>query len=272
RPQPRARRAQPRRAAASRLREDLPAAQPARRRGRLRPRLPAGGRLLHHPRPARRPRRDHARDDDRHDGQHAAQLGLRRDARGRSPGGGRHHFRRLQPPSRPSPAGQRRRGSRTMSDDRLTPVRVALWVFSVALLVFTSFNNSPYLEFPPRALSLRWYRNFFSSAHWIDPALLSLRVALVTMVGATLLGTFAAIGLARGRFSGKRGLELFLVSPMVVPVVVMALGLYFLFSPLHLLGTPAALYLGHTVIATPLVLVIVLAGLRTTDPATELAA
>ncbi len=169
-----------------------------------------------------------------------------------------------------------------MSDDRLSAGRALLWLFGAALLVFliapiivvviTSFNATPYLAFPPQALSLRWYRNFFQSAHWIDPALLSLRVALVAMAGATVLGSFSAIGLARGRFRGKRGLELFLVSPMVVPIVVMALGLYFLFSPLHLLGTPAALYLGHTVIATPLVMVIVLSGLRSTDPAAELAA
>jgi len=165
---------------------------------------------------------------------------------------------------------------------RVLPIRIALWILCGTIIVFliapivviviTSFNDTPYLEFPPRHVSLRWYANFFSSPHWFEPALLSLRVALVTMVTATFLGSLAAIGIVRGRFRWKRSLELFLISPMVVPIVVMALGLYFLFSGYHLIGTPFALYLGHTVIATPLVIVIVLAALRVTDPSMDLAA
>jgi ABC-type spermidine/putrescine transport system permease subunit II len=92
------------------------------------------------------------------------------------------------------------------------------------------------------------------------------------MVSATVLGTAAAIGVARGRFRAKRSLKLFLISPMVVPIVVMALGLYLLFSGYHILDTALALCLGHTVIATPLVIVIVLAALRVSDPSMELAA
>ncbi len=133
--------------------------------------------------------------------------------------------------------------------------RVALWALCTLLIVFliapiiviviTSFNGTPYMDFPPKSLSLRWYANFFSSAHWYDTALLSLRVALLTMVAATVLGTSAAIGIVRGTFPGRRALEAFFISPMVV---------------------------GHTVIATPLVIVMVRAALRTTNPAMELAA
>ncbi|MFI4986997.1 MAG: ABC transporter permease [Alphaproteobacteria bacterium] len=169
-----------------------------------------------------------------------------------------------------------------MAYERVEPRRMVLWAFCVLILVFlvapivviviTSFNDTPYLEFPPKRLSLRWYGNFFRSPQWFEPALLSLRVALVTMATATVIGTLAALGIARGRFRGRRGLELFFVSPMVVPVVVLALGLYFLFAGYHLLATPAALFLGHTVSATPIVIVIVLAALRTTDSSIELAA
>jgi putative spermidine/putrescine transport system permease protein len=67
-------------------------------------------------------------------------------------------------------------------------------------------------------------------------------------------------------------LEMFFISPMVVPVIVLALGLFFLFSSAHLLDKPVALYLGHTLVATPLVIVLVRAGLRVTDPSLELAA
>jgi putative spermidine/putrescine transport system permease protein len=128
------------------------------------------------------------------------------------------------------------------------------------------------MEFPPRSLSLRWYVSFFMSAHWYETALLSLRVALLTMIASTVLGTAAAIGIVRGRFPGRRALEAFFVSPIVVPVVVIALGFYFLFSAYRLLDSALALFLGHTVIATPIVIVIVRAALQTTNPAIEFAA
>jgi len=160
--------------------------------------------------------------------------------------------------------------------------RVLLWIFCGALIVFlvapivivmiTSLNASPYMDFPPRQLSLRWYANFFGSAEWVEPTLLSLRIALVVTVSATVLGTLAAIGIVRGRFRGRQVLELFFISPMVVPIVVLALGLFFLFSSAHLLDKPVALYLGHTLVATPLVIVLVRAGLLVVDPSLELAA
>jgi putative spermidine/putrescine transport system permease protein len=136
---------------------------------------------------------------------------------------------------------------------RADPSRALLWVFCGGLILFlvapivivmiTSFNDSPYMDFPPRHLSMRWYINFFSSAHWIEPALLSLRIALIVMVSATVLGTLAAIGIVRGHFRGRQMLEMFFISPMVVPVIVLALGLFFLFSSAHLLDKPVALYL-----------------------------
>jgi putative spermidine/putrescine transport system permease protein len=160
--------------------------------------------------------------------------------------------------------------------------RVALWTLCILLMIFlvapiiviviTSFNGSTYMEFPPKNLSLRWYANFFQSRHWYETAILSLRVALPTMVAATVLGTAAAIGIVRGSFRGKRALEAFFVSPMVVPIVVIALGFYFLFSSYRLLNTAWALFLGHTVVATPLVIIMVRAALRTTNPDMDLAA
>ncbi len=161
-------------------------------------------------------------------------------------------------------------------------MRALLWIFCCLLLVFlvapilvvmaTSLGPSSFMEFPPRALSLHWYANFFTSEHWVQPALLSLRVAIVVTLIATPLGTLAAIGLVRGSFRGRSALEMFLLSPMVVQIEVLALGLFFLFSSAHLLDHPIALYLGHTIVATPLVIILVRAGLRTTDPAMERAA
>ena len=160
--------------------------------------------------------------------------------------------------------------------------RAALWLFGGLIALFlvapilvvmvTSLGSSSFMAFPPRDVSLHWYAHFLGSPQWIGPTLLSLRLAASVAVSATLLGTSAAIGLARGSFRGRAALEMFLLSPMVVPVVVLALGLYFLFSGAHLLDHPLALWLGHTLLATPVALVLVRAGLRSTDRSLERAA
>jgi ABC-type spermidine/putrescine transport system permease subunit II len=165
---------------------------------------------------------------------------------------------------------------------RRSPARSLLWAYCSLALVFlcapilivvvVSFNASEFIQFPPRAWSLRWYENYFGSRQWVEPTLLSLRIAFVTMVLSTFLGSAAAIGLTRGRFRGRRALEFFFVSPMVMPTIVLAIGLYLLFARFKLVGQPLALYLAHTVVATPLVIVIVSAALKTTDSAIELAA
>jgi putative spermidine/putrescine transport system permease protein len=169
-----------------------------------------------------------------------------------------------------------------MEEEKLTAARLTLWVFCglvvvfliapILIIVIASFSGSSRMEFPPQSWSLHLYERFFTSRHWIDPALLSLRVALITTVSATVLGTLAAIGIVRGRFPGRRALEFFLVSPIVMPIIVLAVGLYFLFSAFQIVGRPISLYLGHTVLATPLVIIIVSAALRTADPTLELAA
>ncbi|PYO56517.1 MAG: ABC transporter permease [Candidatus Rokuibacteriota bacterium] len=169
-----------------------------------------------------------------------------------------------------------------MIEGRATLGRRLLWTYCVLTLIFlcapivivviVSFNATEFIQFPPQTWSLRWYRNYFGARQWVEPTLLSLRIAAVTMVLATVLGTAAAIGLTRGRFRGRRALEFFFVSPMVVPSIVLAIGLYLLFARFKLVGQPLALYLAHTVVAAPLVIVIVSAALKTTDPAIELAA
>src|SRR5258706_13214392 len=107
-------------------------------------------------------------------------------------------------------------------------------VAPILVIVVASFNGTPFLQFPPQTWSVRWYTRFFTSERWYDAALLSFKVAIVVTVASTALGTLAAIGLVRGRMRWRAALELFLVSPMVVPVIVMAVGLYFLLAPLPL--------------------------------------
>ena len=152
-------------------------------------------------------------------------------------------------------------------------ILVALFqLLPILIIVVLSFGDSLFMEFPPRALSLRWYRSLFGSERWIGSMVLSLEIACSVAVSATCLGTSAAIGLTRSEFRGKRLLELFLLSPIVVPAVVTAVGLYLLLSSFHLAGSILAIFLGHTVLAIPLVILIVSAGVSVIDPRVELAA
>jgi len=160
--------------------------------------------------------------------------------------------------------------------------RVALWTVAIAAVVFllapilvivvVSFNDTTLFSFPPTRWSLRWYRSLWESRPWREAGWLSLWLAILVTVTSLCAGVPAGYGLARGRFWGKRLVAAFLISPMVVPIIVLALGLYMLFAPLRLIGTPVALFLGHTVLALPVVIVIVAAAYERVDPAIELAA
>jgi len=160
--------------------------------------------------------------------------------------------------------------------------RIGLWVFSSAVIIFliapilvvmiVSFNDTTLFELPPVRWSLRWYGTLLQSREWREAFWLSLWVAAAVTALALLLGVPAGYALARGQFFGRRLLEFVLVSPMVVPVIVLALGLYALFARLGLIGRPAGLLMAHAVLALPIVIVIVGAAFRRVDAGIELAA
>jgi putative spermidine/putrescine transport system permease protein len=160
--------------------------------------------------------------------------------------------------------------------------RALLWAFGSLVIVFllapilviivVSFNHSALFSFPPTAWSLRWYEALWTSRSWREAGALSLWLALAVTAASLLLGVPAAYALARSQWRGRRFIEFVLVSPMVVPAVVLAIGLYLLFAPLRLIGTPAAIFLAHTLLALPVVIVITGAAFRRVPPATELAA
>src|SRR4029079_10528871 len=102
-------------------------------------------------------------------------------------------------------------------------------------------------------------------AHWMSATILSFRVAVCAMCLALVLGVPAAYGLVRGRYPGKQLVTGFLLSPILVPVVVIALGLYFHFSNLKIVGTELGLVLAHAAYTMPFVIVTCMAGLRHVD-------
>lgn len=158
------------------------------------------------------------------------------------------------------------------------PVRIAAGVIAAFLvaptlviipLSLTSVNS---LRFPPPGWSLRWYEQFLGQTMWLDAAATSIQVAVATALIATALGTLAALALVRGRFRGRAVLAACFLSPIIIPVVVIAIGMYFVFASWRLVGSPPALIAAHTVIALPFVIVNVGSTLRALDPNLELAA
>ena len=139
---------------------------------------------------------------------------------------------------------------------------IGFLIIPTLIIVPISFNGDQYLHFPPRNLSLHWYANFWTSPDWLGSARLSLLIAIAVTILAVPLGTSAAFALSRMRFRGKTVIFGLMLSPLMVPVVVLALALYFFFGRLHLVGSWPAIVLGQTVLAFPFVLVNVHASLQ----------
>jgi putative spermidine/putrescine transport system permease protein len=145
-------------------------------------------------------------------------------------------------------------------------------VFPIFVVIPISFSGANYLQFPPRTLSLRWYDAYFGGRGWVGATVLSAEVAAVVTVLATTLGTAAAFGLVRSDFPMKKLVYGALLSPLIVPSIITAIALYFLFAPLHLVDSFWGLVLAHTLLALPLVVVVVTASLRGFNTALERAA
>jgi len=145
-------------------------------------------------------------------------------------------------------------------------------LFPILIVIPLSFSSGRYLAFPPPGFSLQWYGNFFSRAAWTDAAWLSIWVGCSVTALSTLLGTPAAIGLVRGRFIGKSVANALILSPVVAPGIVVAIGLYFAYAKYGLVGSPFALVLGHTALAVPFVVINVSSALYGVDRRLEYAA
>ena len=169
----------------------------------------------------------------------------------------------------------RKRFRRGKDSQLFLPTRIAAYLVYFFLILPSlvvipmSFGNKMEFEFPPSTISLFLYEQFFSDKIWTSSVIQSFYVAFGTVGLSLVLGVSAAYGLVRAKFPGSRILTIIFVSPMLVPVIVVALGLYLYLSSFHLSGTTVGLVLGHTVIATPFVIVTCMGGLRHVDEKLE---
>jgi putative spermidine/putrescine transport system permease protein len=160
--------------------------------------------------------------------------------------------------------------------------RLWLYAFAIAVMLFLlaptvivmpmSFSQSQYLEFPPREWSLRWYEHYFSSPAWMLATATSLKAGFLTMLVATPLGTMAAYGLYASSMRAAGTIFLILVTPIIVPVILVAIGVFYVYAKIGMVNTLSGLVLAHSILAIPLVVVIVSSALKSFDLNQEMVA
>jgi putative spermidine/putrescine transport system permease protein len=140
------------------------------------------------------------------------------------------------------------------------------------VIIPMSFTEARILSFPPQGFSLQWYERMFTDRQWAAGIANSAQVATLTTILATVLGTLAALGLTRGRFPGRSAVNALALSPLIVPVVVIGIGMFGLFVQWRISGSIVGLVIAHTALALPFVIINVGTSLRTMDRNLEMAA
>ncbi len=155
----------------------------------------------------------------------------------------------------------------------LTCLLIVVWLVAPTLVVVPmSFADKKSLAFPPTGFSLQWYENFFTNPQWFGSLVVSAKVALMVAVVATVIGTMAAIGIERMKSRTGGLIRAVLITPMIVPGVVLAVGIYAVYLDTRLVGTWAGYVLAHTLLAIPFVVIAVGANLAVFDARLETAA
>ena len=140
------------------------------------------------------------------------------------------------------------------------------------VIIPLSFNAEPYFSFTskmltlnPQGFSLRWYQDIVDNPQWLQAIGNSLIIAICSTALSTVLGTLAAIGLARSNMPFRDLIMAILISPLVVPIIIAAAGMYFFYSSIGLTQTHLGIILAHTTLGTPFVVITMTAVLSGFD-------
>lgn len=138
----------------------------------------------------------------------------------------------------------------------------------ILVIIPLSFNAQDFFTFTPEMLALdpdgystKHYRDFFTNPDWQGPLWNSLRIAPVATLIAVALGTLAAVGLSQSHVPFKGAIMAILISPMIVPLIISAAGMYFFYSRIGLQGTYWGVVLAHAALGIPFVIITVTATL-----------
>ncbi|MDX3867748.1 ABC transporter permease [Streptomyces europaeiscabiei] len=158
----------------------------------------------------------------------------------------------------------------------LTAVATMILLFlalPIVVIIVTSFSNNAFAAFPPEAWTLNWYKALFADgSKWPAALSLSALIAALSTVFSLLIGVTAATALVRSELPLRSAVFALVLGPLLIPQIVTALGLFLLFEPAAMLGSPLAIALGHTVLASPIAVLILIATLRGIDERLEDAA
>jgi ABC-type spermidine/putrescine transport system permease subunit I len=149
---------------------------------------------------------------------------------------------------------------------------IGFLVLPALVVIPVSLTGGSFVTFPPEGFSLRWYQEYLGSNVWVEATVRSFAVAALTGVLAMLLGVPAAFMLVRSRARAKTALLALILSPLIIPRIVVAVAVYVVYARIGLVGTSAGLVLGHTVLAVPYVVITMMAVLKTYDERLDQAA
>ena len=142
----------------------------------------------------------------------------------------------------------------------------------ILIIIPLSFNVEPYftftegmLAFDPDAYSMRWYEDFVNNTQWTHSVKNSFIIAIASTILATFLGTLAALGLSKSHMPYRSLMMGLLISPMIVPLIISAAGMYFFYSEVGLTQTYVGIILAHAALGTPFVVITVTATLTGFD-------
>ncbi len=135
-----------------------------------------------------------------------------------------------------------------------------------AVVLIISFTGGITLKFPPPSWSVRWYVELLNSDEIVQPAITSLKVAVLATIGSGILGTAAALGIARSKSRLARLLDSLFMSPMVLPAMAFGLSLLLVFNMLAIRLSTATLVLGHVIVCVPYVIRMVGASVQQLNP------
>lgn len=170
-----------------------------------------------------------------------------------------------------APLMRRRSAAQSASIDVTSPLGLYTCVVLLCLVVPVlsvipyAFTRSNFIAFPPKLFSLRWFGTFLGSPVWQSAIVRSFEVGFGTAVLSLVLGFGATLGMTRLPRRATQPLFALLVAPLIVPRIVVAVGLLYLFSRFGLTGTNTGLVIGHTVLAIPYVVVTLAAGFQRFD-------
>lgn len=145
-------------------------------------------------------------------------------------------------------------------------------ILPILVMIPLSFNAEPFFSFTPgmlrldpAAYSLKWYEDVFTSSNWMLAIRNSFIVGICATVIATTLGTVAAVGLTSQHMPFRRTITALLLSPMIVPLIIVAAGMFFFYTRFNLVATFPGLIIAHAALGVPFVIITVTATLTGFD-------